>query len=149
MEGQKDELWFVEYAALFTKVYHLCCRWATTKHTTYPNILLLMELSVRQQGREAAELADQLYLPRQTMTYMLDSLEKEGHIYRENHPTDRRRKTIQLTEKGTAFAKEIMEELGKEFLGFTNNLPHDREVLLDLVKDFVGELEQKLSMGKA
>ena len=145
MGKNQGERWFVEYAALFIKGYNLCCRWASTKHTTYPNILLLMELYVRG-GCEAAELADHLYLPRQTMTYMLDSLEKEGNIYRESHPTDRRRKIIRLTERGKGFTKGIMEELGTEFLGFTQNLPHDKEILLSAVKDFVKELEEKLDL---
>ena len=80
------------------------------------------------------------------MTYMLDSLEKEENIYRENHPTDRRRKIIRLTEKGKDFTKEIMEELGTELLGFTQNLPHDKEILLSAVKEFIKELEEKLAI---
>ena len=145
MGEKQGERWFVEYAALFIKGYNLCCRWASSKRTTYPNILLLMELYVRG-GCEAAELADCLYLPRQTMTYMLDSLEKEENIYRESHPTDRRRKIIRLTETGKGFTKEIMEELGTELLGFTQNLPHDKEILLSAVKEFIKELEEKLAI---
>lgn len=147
MEEKREELWFVEYASLFIKGYNLCCRWASAKHTTYANILLMMELYVHKDC-EAAELADRLYLPRQTMTYMLDTLEKDGYLFRENHPTDRRRKIIHLTKQGFAFTKETMKELGTEFLGFTQNLPHDREIILSAVKDFVAELEKKLTQPK-
>lgn len=147
MKKNQEDLWFLEYASLFIKGYNLCCRWASSKHTTYANILLLMELYVHEEC-EAAELADRMYLPRQTMTYMLDSLEKDGYIYRVSHPTDRRRKVIRLTDQGTAFTKDTMEELGTEFLGFTQNLPHDREIILSAVKDFIEELERKLTYPK-
>ena len=145
MKHRKEDVWFLEYAALFTKVYNLCCRWASLKHTTYTNVLLMMELYFCEQGCEAAELADKLYLPRQTMTYTLKSLEQDGMIVRTLHLTDGRRKVIQLTEKGEDFAKSVMEELGIEFLGFTDHLPNDKQVLLSTVKEYIAELEEKLA----
>lgn len=148
MESRKNDIWFLEYAALFTKVYHLCCRWASTKHTTYTNVLLMMELYACEDGCEAAELADRLYLPRQTMTYILKTLEEDGLIKRTPHQTDKRRKVIRLTQKGEGFAKSTMEELGTEFLGFTDHLPNDKQILLKAVKEYIGELEEKLARCK-
>lgn len=60
---------------------------------------------------EPAQLADLLLLPRQTMTFILDSLESKGLARRRPHPVDRRRKLIQLTNRGRQRAKAIYDDL--------------------------------------
>ena len=44
------------------------------------------------------------YFPRQTVTFILDTLEKNGLAVRKPHPNDRRRKRVQLTPKGKQLA---------------------------------------------
>jgi DNA-binding MarR family transcriptional regulator len=52
------------------------------------------------------QIADRLILSRATVTGLLDSLEKRGHVRRLPHATDRRMLLIELTETGRRVAHE-------------------------------------------
>lgn len=71
----------------------------------------LLCLYTNADDAEPARLADQLLLPRQTMTFVLDALERAKLAHRKPHPVDRRRKIIMLTAKGTRTAREILTDL--------------------------------------
>ena len=72
---------------------------------------LIEELMTRPAGVEPAEAADHLGIARQTMTAVLDSLEKKGIIERSPHGRDRRRKIIRFTADGEEFAKRLIDKL--------------------------------------
>lgn len=135
---------FVEQAVQLARLYNLCCRWASGKNINILNILIMVEIYANKSGCEASQIADHLYLPRQTMTYAIDSLEKDGYIVRQNHPTDRRRKNIVLTELGTIFITDIMTEVEEEFYNFTSSFMPDRKQFDELFNNFVSHLEKKL-----
>ena len=71
----------------------------------------LLSLHTRAEEAEPAQLADLLMLPRQTMTFVLDALERKGLARRRPHPVDRRRKVIQLTPRGSRQAQTILDDL--------------------------------------
>ncbi len=71
----------------------------------------LLSLHTRDEVAEPARLADLLLLPRQTMTFVLDALERRGLARRRQHPVDRRRKVIQLTPRGHQRAQAILDDL--------------------------------------
>jgi DNA-binding MarR family transcriptional regulator len=61
-------------------------------------------LAEHPEGVEPAVLADETKLLRQSMTVVLNDLEKQGLVIREFHPTDRRKKVIKFTPEGEKFA---------------------------------------------
>jgi DNA-binding MarR family transcriptional regulator len=71
-------------------------------HTTAIRFDVLDALT--QLGRPArpGELKDLLHVPAQTVTGVLDALERAGLIRRKPHPTDRRSVLVELTPTGTA-----------------------------------------------
>ena len=71
----------------------------------------LLRLRTQDEAAEPAQLADQLLQPRQTMTFVLDALERQGLARRHPHPVDRRRKVIRLTPKGDQRAQAILDDL--------------------------------------
>ncbi|MGG1661172.1 MarR family winged helix-turn-helix transcriptional regulator [Brevibacillus sp. NRS-1366] len=75
---------------------------------------LLMLLYSNQQLREEeltpSELAERTNVTRGTITGLLDGLEREGYVQRRNHPHDRRKITIFLTEKGKDLLFSILPE---------------------------------------
>ncbi len=75
--------------------------------TTY---MVLDYLDCHRDHAEAAGMADELTIPRQTMTAILDSLEKQGVLSREPHPQDRRRKIVKLTRRGLEKVKALKRE---------------------------------------
>ncbi len=73
--------------------------------------IALLKLHLHPNITEPAALAAASCLPRQTMTFVLDALEKRGLASRTPHPVDRRRKNIQLSAKGQTLAISIYQEL--------------------------------------
>ncbi|NLE67587.1 MAG: winged helix-turn-helix transcriptional regulator [Lentisphaerae bacterium] len=79
-----------------------------------PNIChALFHLHLYPGHSEPAEVAAAVYMPRQTMTFTLDSMEKNGLAVRKPHPKDRRRKIIRLTPKGHKLAESVFRDLLK------------------------------------
>ena len=56
---------------------------------------------------EPARLAEKLRVSRQTMTGILDKLERARCLERASHPSDRRRKSIRLLPRGRAVVREF------------------------------------------
>jgi DNA-binding MarR family transcriptional regulator len=70
-----------------------------------------IHLYVHPEDAEPARLADAIYIPRQSMTFTLDALERQGLATRTPHPEDRRKKIIVLSAKGQTLAKTLLEKL--------------------------------------
>jgi DNA-binding MarR family transcriptional regulator len=70
-------------------------------------------LAEHPEGVEPAVLADETKLLRQSMTVVLNDLEKQGLVIREFHPTDRRKKMIKLTYEGQKVCKEILDTIAQ------------------------------------
>ena len=72
---------------------------------------MLRFLRKHPTGVEPSVVADRLTLLRQTVTNMVDDLEKKKLVTRSPHPNDRRRIYIVLTEQGAELANKLTEEM--------------------------------------
>ena len=70
-----------------------------------------LHLYVHPEDAEPARLAEAIYIPRQSMTFTLDALERHGLAARTPHPEDRRKKSIVLSPKGEKIAKKMLEDM--------------------------------------
>ncbi|SEU36616.1 MarR family winged helix-turn-helix transcriptional regulator [Stigmatella erecta] len=76
-------------------------------------IILIHLLDAEDSGRGGwtpAELAEHAGVSRATMTGLMDTLEKDGFISRENHPSDRRMYTVRLTPQGHDFLVAMLPD---------------------------------------
>ena len=73
--------------------------------------MVLVHLHLHPEDSEPAAMAAANYFPRQTITFILDMLEREDLAARKPHPNDRRRKIVTLTPKGKAKAEEMLQGL--------------------------------------
>ena len=73
--------------------------------------LVLVHIQVHPEDAEPAILAEVTHFPRQSMTFVIDLLEKRGLAVRTPHPSDRRRKRIELTAKGAALGARMLADL--------------------------------------
>ena len=55
----------------------------------------------------AGQVSTQMHISTATMTSVLDTLERNGHIRRQPDPADRRRQVVQITEATTARDREV------------------------------------------
>lgn len=72
---------------------------------------VLLDLYMHPDRAEPSALADSTGLPRQTMTFVLDQLERKDMLRRAPHPSDRRRRLLQITPRGTRMARSILEDI--------------------------------------
>ena len=73
--------------------------------------MVLVHLHLHPEDSEPAAVAAANYFPRQTITFILDLLEREGLAVRRPHPNDRRRKLVVLTPKGKDKAEEMVRDM--------------------------------------
>lgn len=71
----------------------------------------LYHLHTHPDAASPAQVAEACCIPRQTMTALLDSFEKDGLAVRTPHPTDRRKKVVKVTAKGARTAEAAIHDL--------------------------------------
>lgn len=118
----KNQLCFPIYAAsrLITRSYQ---PYLENIGLTYPQYLVMLVLW-EEDNLPVTEITSRLILNTNTVTPLLQRLEKQGLITREKSDNDIRKVIINLTEKGRVLAEEaesIPVKLGTEIssLGFT------------------------------
>ncbi len=100
---------------------------------SYNSYLVLEELLANQEGIEPAVLADRLNIPRQTMTFVLDHLERDGVLGRLPHPGDRRKKLILLTADGHKLATEVAGDIfDREYRAMQALSNDEQQTLLEI-----------------
>lgn len=70
-----------------------------------------LHLYVHPEDAEPARLAEAIFIPRQSMTFTLDALERLNLAARTPHPDDRRKKSIVLSSKGKKLGKAMLEDI--------------------------------------
>ena len=69
---------------------------------------VLSYLVLNENGATPSQIADELMILRQSMTNILDTLEKRGLVCREIDPNDRRRIRVRLQPAGEALSAELL-----------------------------------------
>ncbi len=107
-----------------------------------PQAIVLLTLCARGD-MEPAQIADHVMIPRQTITSILDKLADAGLVVRTDHPTDRRRKIVCLTQtgfdKGCAIWESFFEYEKKVMEAFT---PREIELYKRLNVKLAGRLAE-------
>ena len=75
---------------------------------SFPVFRVLSYLALNGGGATPSQIADELMILRQSMTNILDALEKRGLIGREIDPSDRRRIRVKLLPEGEALSVELL-----------------------------------------
>jgi len=66
-----------------------------------------------EESRSPGEVAAIIGVSKQAATKMTDSLEQRGYVTRSAHGDDRRRLVLNLTERGYAYERAVVESLAK------------------------------------
>jgi len=91
--------------------------------------------SCGQGGLRSSELASHAKVSRATITGLLDTLEKAGHIGRAADPTDRRASTVRITRQGQTLLHKVQPLLMKWAEGILSDLSvKERTQLLKLLR---------------
>jgi DNA-binding MarR family transcriptional regulator len=81
-----------------------------------------------------ADLADRADVTRATMTGLIDTLERDGYVRRENAPGDRRMMLVRLTDRGRTFLDGILPGYFRRIAAVMGRLTEvDRKELVALL----------------
>ena len=67
-----------------------------------PEQFLLIDLLWNQGSMSQLEIADQMQKDKNSITKLVDAIERKGYVVRQQNPSDRRSNTIVLTELGNS-----------------------------------------------
>lgn len=133
-------------ASLLPFLHHILLAYKQRIHSFgLPSGVAYALLCLHQQPDKAepAQIADLCDIPRQTMTSLIDVLERRALAHRDDHPTDRRRKVVRLTPAGTALAKQIIADiLDVEARALDVITPGQMPLARELVRRFTEELDR-------
>ncbi len=98
-----------------------------------PLVKMLVHLS-RERPRAMRELADHWGCDASYVTAMVDDLERHGLAERRPHPTDRRVKTVALTEHGEETQRRVFDVLWEPPSALSALTPGEQRQLRDLLR---------------
>ena len=132
-------------------------RWVRVVHaiflrlkTPMTPIKVLLYLKLFQNDVEPSVIADFICVPRQTMTSILDGMEQDGLIVRQEHPSDRRRKLVRFARKGSALAERALKEIRRhEAQAMAALTPGELSSMLASMRKFSEALEGSVAAGAA
>ena len=97
-------------------------------------------------GVEPTVLADDTNMLRQTITVVLNDLEKRGFLRREFHATDHRKKIIRLTDEGVAFSRKVLDTISGTEQDAADTLSAEEQAQLILLsRRFCSSFAQKVN----
>ena len=114
-------------------------------HTKVGASQAIVLLTLLHNGElEPAQIADKTFIPRQTMTVILDRLEMLKLVERCNHSFDRRRKVVKLTGDGVVMASEVAEDILNFEDDIFSAITAEELALLDVISDkILAKMEEK------
>ena len=113
-----------------------------------PATYALLHLHSFPGDAEPARLSECVVVPRQTMSFALDVLEKQGLASRAPHPNDRRKKIVVLSTKGAKLAESIVQDLLKfESAALAAFSPSEHHALRTLSLKFAEALQKVEKSG--
>ena len=121
------------------RIYATWCK----KHGISYLWMIVLDTLLRVAPVEPAMLADRLAILRQSMTSVLDQLEKNGLIRREAHPGDRRRIRLYLTEKGRETITAVLDKLAVHERAVIEDISHEEITTFNRIYARIVEKLQK------
>jgi DNA-binding MarR family transcriptional regulator len=119
--------------------------WAA-RHGVQENTLnILRELRAKEEGCTQTALCGRLALPKQTVSFALAKLERQGYLQREEGE-DRRNKCVHLTPQGRQYAGRLLGELAAaEARAYGSLSPEDLRAVVQGMHALANALEQSLA----
>lgn len=124
------------------KLNHVYEEYAKKHDLTYISLFILQLLD---DGTTQKELCEVLYFPKQTINKVIMSFEKKGYVTLTENPQDARSRSILLTQKGTAFQKEVISTIEQaELETFFSLSEEEQEIMTDLWEKYTNLCVEKI-----
>lgn len=109
-------------------------------------VLIYLSSQPERCARPSA-LAEQCGVSRAAMTGLLDGLEQEGYVERDDHPSDRRALRVKLTPKGEAFLDWIAPHDQSQISELIHSLDKvEQQTLIDLMRNAIALFDEQVAI---
>lgn len=105
-------------------------KWCKKYNLLYMDTHMLLSIDESHGVSEPTKLSEELLIPKQSITSMLDKLEKKGYIKRTHSADDRRKVNISLTDEGIKIVKKVRQAI--------NNA--EQEILKEIKQEKLDEM---------
>lgn len=138
-----------EYYDLYLWANNLYSQFAKGHGETSSSFVTLFALHENPDGVTLREIQDFVQMPKQTISSLLESLNKRGLVEQRPSQTDKRNRIFFLTDLGAEYCRSIFDDLSaseNESLALMNI--EDFEQMNASHRQFLGLLERKIEGGE-
>jgi DNA-binding MarR family transcriptional regulator len=114
------------YHKIFAKMFHQIRNSAYNLNKNQNRAIMIIGASENIMPTTLGKCLD---LQKGSLTSMIDALEKEGLVYRQGDPEDRRKTLISLTDKGKEYREWFTEEIEKKTSKILEELDEENIVM--------------------
>ncbi|MGH9092281.1 MAG: MarR family winged helix-turn-helix transcriptional regulator [Acidimicrobiales bacterium] len=132
-EPASAEAWRLVYALVLEGEAHSRLHETCRQVGMPPNLVKTLLVLDREQPVAMRDLADRFNVDASYCTTLVDNLEEHGVARRRAHPSDRRVKTVVLTDKGRRVLAQARATMGAPPPAFSSLGPTDQRRLRDLL----------------
>ena len=117
---------------------------------SYADINMLDAIYDRNKITEPTILAEELLIPKQTITSMLDKLEKKGYVKRQHNENDRRKVNVMLLPKGERLLLQVQRTIDYAERYIMNHIgKNELEDMLNKYQKIISLLQEAVAKGVA
>lgn len=117
---------------------------------SYADINMLDAIYDRNKITEPTILAEELLIPKQTITSMLDKLEKKGYVKRQHNEHDRRKVNVMLLPEGEKLLLQVQHTIDYAERYIMNRIGKDElEDMLNKYQKIIALLQEAVAKGVA
>lgn len=117
---------------------------------SYADINMLDAIYDSNKITEPTILAEELLIPKQTITSMLDKLEKKGYVKRQHNENDRRKVNVMLLPEGEKLLLQVQHTIDYAERYIMNHIGKDElEDMLNKYQKIISLLQEAVAKGVA
>ena len=132
------------FSDAFEQLDRIYARYARQVGLSYTSLYVLHIISLSEACTQKS-ISAQSYLPKQTVNSIVMAFQKQGLVELAELPEDRRHKLIRLTEKGRAYAGQVIPQVDRaEEKSMAQFTPEERALLLNMLRRYLQAFSDEL-----
>lgn len=134
----------VLYGELRRRISGVYEEYAKSVGLSYTSLYILYLINFKENCTQKY-ISERMFLPKQTINTVITTFYKQGLVYMQELPEDRRNKSIHLSEKGKKYADKILPNIKEaEIEGMEKLTEDERKKLLELTERYANTFAHRL-----
>lgn len=137
------------YYDSYYRIDYLYYEWAADHGIQDTTMFVLNEIYMEKDECTQKQVTENLGYPKQTVSFIMNKLERQGIITREKSPHDQRNNIVKLTESGKRLADKLIKEMKQaEIEAYKNMTEEERVLVTEGLKTLADALEKSFRKKK-